>query len=39
MDDPKVTIGGRDFTVPEFSIKSQRKVTPALMRVAGRERR
>lgn len=35
MDDPKVTIGGRDFSVPEFSGWAQRTVTPALMKVAG----
>lgn len=34
MEDPKVTIGGRTFTVPEFTIKQQRKITPALMTVA-----
>lgn len=34
MNDPKVTIGGREFSVSEFSVKAQRKVTPALMDVA-----
>lgn len=31
----KVTIGGRDFSVPEFSIRQQRIVTPLLMSAAG----
>ncbi len=35
MDDPKVTIGGRDFSVPEFSGWAQRKVTPLLMKATG----
>lgn len=35
MDDPRVTIGGHSFVVPEFCIASQRKVTPALLRIQG----
>lgn len=34
MNDPIVTIGGRAFLVPEFSIWAQRKVSPALLNVA-----
>lgn len=29
---PTITLGGRTFSVPEFSIKAQRKVTPALVK-------
>lgn len=34
MNDPVVEIGGCKFVVPEYSIKSQRQITPALVRVA-----
>ena len=32
MDHPKVTIGGREYAVPEFSVKEQRKIIPLMMR-------
>lgn len=34
MNDPTVTIGGRQFAIPEFTVKQQRKVTPALMKMS-----
>jgi hypothetical protein len=38
MEDPKVTIGGREFTVPEFPFWAQRKVSPALLKASANAR-
>jgi hypothetical protein len=35
-EDAKVTLGGRDFAVPQFSIWAQRKVTPMLLGMVGK---
>lgn len=34
MDEPKVMIGDREFSVPEFPFWAQRKVSPMLMRAS-----
>lgn len=31
VDVPKVTLGGREFAVPEFVVKEQRKFVPLMM--------
>lgn len=35
-DDVKITLGGRDFAVPQFSIWAQRRVTPLLLGMVGK---
>ncbi len=36
MTDDTVTLGGRTFAVPQFSIRQQRTVSPALMSLSGK---
>lgn len=36
MTDQTITLGDRTFTVPQFSIRQQRKISPTLMALSGK---